>query len=273
MDVIIGSNIGFRYGNDAPVLEHADFVFKSGKTTAILGKNGCGKSTLAKLILALLPHHEGKLTVRDLDVNTQKGLAEVRKHCGIVFQNPDNQFVSPIIEDDIRFGLENHGVPEKDQPELIRKALAEAGLSGFEKRNISTLSGGQKQRAAFAGILAIGNDILIFDEATAMLDPEGKAELLSCLEDQKSSGKTVIIITQDPDDVLCADTILLMNGGMIKASGAPRDVLTDASLLSECGVRVPFPVRVYHDLLENGIRLPHCPLTRKELSEEICSLR
>ncbi len=269
---ICGSGIGFRYGKDSAVLKNAGFSIEKGKMTAILGKNGCGKSTLVKLITALLPVTEGSLLVRGKDVQTPEGLRTVREHCGIVFQNPDNQFVSPVIEDDIKFGLINHHIPESEHSQRISEALNTVDMSGFEKRNVTALSGGQKQRAAAAGILAIGSDILIFDEATSMLDPEGKAELLKCIEAQHRSGKTVVVITQNIRDIIHADLILLMAEGKIIADGSPREILTDPELLQKAGIRPPFPVQVFHDLEKDGIRLPFCPLTEEELSEAICFL-
>ena len=225
MEEISGSGIGFQYGNNTAVLKGADFTIEQGKMTAILGRNGCGKSTLARLITALLPLTEGTLTVHGADVRSPDSLKIIREHCGIVFQNPDNQFVSPVVEDDIKFGLVNHHIPESEHKSRIQEALEAVNLSGFEKRNITTLSGGQKQRAAAAGILSLGNDILIFDEASSMLDPDGKAELGKCIEEQRDSGKTVIIITQYIRDIIHADRILLMAEGRIIAAGSPREIL------------------------------------------------
>ena len=271
MAEINGSGVGFYYKNNNYVLRNADFTIEPGKMTAILGKNGCGKSTLVKLITALLPLSEGTITIHGKDIREAEGVRTVRKHCGIVFQNPDNQFVSPVIEDDIKFGLSNHQVPEPEQAGRIREALEAVDLSGFEKRSIHTLSGGQKQRAASAGILALRSDILIFDEAASMLDPEGKAELVKCIEKQRDLGKTIIVITQNITDIIHADRILLMAEGKIIAGGTPREILTDIGLLECAGLRAPFPVRVFDDLRNEGILLPFCPITPEELAEAVCS--
>ena len=270
--MINGEKITFQYKNGTQILKDLDLRIEAGKLTAILGKNGSGKSTLVRLITALLPMSDGELRVCGSAIRTEEGVKEVRRHCGIVFQNPDNQFVSPIVEEDIKFGLENHEVPEAEHESRIHDALSAAGLTGFEKRIISTLSGGQKQLTAAAGIFALHNNILIFDEASSMLDPEGKAVLMECIKAQCESGKTVILITQNIAEAAQADCILLMNDGHIAASGSPREVLTDLPLLEKAGIRPPLPVRIFYDLKRSGIELPFCPLTTEELAEEICSL-
>lgn len=272
MGQITGSNVAFHYQNDCSILENMSFSIRSGEMTAILGKNGCGKSTLIKLITALLPLSGGNITLDGMNISEKKGIREVRRRCGIVFQNPDNQFVSPVVEDDIRFGLDNHAVPESEQPERIRNSLEKVRLEGFENRNVATLSGGQKQRAAAAGVIALQNDILIFDEATSMLDPQGAADILSLIDSLRAEGKTIILVTQNIQDVITADRILLMADGCIIRSGTPREILTDPELLKKAGVQVPFAVRVWDDLRRRGIDLPRCPLTAKELAGEICSL-
>ena len=272
MTYISGSEVEYYYKKDSPVIENCDFSIERGKMTAILGKNGCGKSTLVKLITALLPLTAGKITFDDIDISTVEGIGMVRTHCGIVFQNPDNQFVSPIIADDIAFGLSNHQIPESEYTERISEALKKVDLSGFEKRSFSTLSGGQKQRAALAGVLAINNDILIFDEASSMLDPAGKDDLRQLIEKLRDQNKTIIIISQNIADVINADRIILMADHNILMTGTAHDVLTNYEMLEHAGVQIPFPVLVYRDLLQKGIRMDRCPLTDKEFAEEICKL-
>lgn len=272
MSTITGTRVGFQYRKNQYILENIDFSFKSGEFTAIIGKNGCGKSTLIKLITALLPLSSGCIKIDQFDIGTKEGINRLRNHCGIVFQNPDNQFVSPIVEDDIAFGLENHHIPAAEIPERIFAALSMTGLENYEKRNIASLSGGQKQRAAAAGILAINNEVLIFDEAASMLDPQGKNELLNCIEKLRSQGRTIIMITQNINDVITADKVYVMGNHRILKSGNVRDVLTDFDLLDEAGVQIPFPVRVFHDLNKKGIVLKQCPLTIDELAEELCGL-
>lgn len=271
MNIFTGKEVHFQYRKNRNIIDNLDFSIKEGTITAILGKNGCGKSTLIKLMTALLPLKNGTILVNGTDINTSAGSDFLRKHCGIVFQNPDNQFVSPVIADDIRFGLRNHKISISEYDIHIQKALAQVKLSGFENRLVSTLSGGQKQRAAAAGILAVENNILFFDEATSMLDPDGRMEMIQCIKNLKKNARTIIIITQNIDDVFIADEILLMSDQKILAAGSIREILTDYKLLSEAGIQIPFPVRVYHDLQNHGIHLPYCPLTNEELSETLCS--
>lgn len=272
MDCIIGSNIYFQYHKNQPILENINFSIPSGKITAILGKNGCGKSTLIKLIMGFLPLSNGKIIVNGFDITTKIGLFYLRKHCGIVFQNPDNQFVSPVLEDDIRFGLDNHKIPEPEHPYRVNCALKMVFLQGFEKRNTATLSGGQKQRAAAAGILALEDDILIFDEATSMLDPDGKVKMIRCIKNFRSENRTIIMITQNTEDTVDADYLLLMADHQIIARGTPKEILPDIDLLNKAGIQIPFPIQVFHDLKKRGFFLKDCPLTNHELAEAICSL-
>lgn len=271
MNTFVGSNLNFEYSKDNPVLENINFTIPSGKLTVILGQNGSGKSTLVRLIMGLLPINKGEIFINNTDITTTKGLYYLRKHSGIVFQNPDNQFVSPILEDDICFGLGNHKVPESEHAHRIQNALSKVYLQGFEKRNLSSLSGGQKQRAAIAGILALEDDILIFDESTSMLDPDGKDKMLQCLQDLRSSNSTIIMVTQKTEEAIDADYILLIAEHQIIAADTPKKILTDIDLLTKAGVKIPFPVRVYYDLKKNGIILDHCPLTNQGLTEAICN--
>ena len=273
MNIFTGKEVHYQYKNNQIIIDNLDFSIKEGSLTAILGKNGCGKSTLIKLMTALLPLKNGIIMANGTDINTSAGSEYLRKHCGIVFQNPDNQFVSPIISDDIRFGLKNHKISSSEYDDRIKMALEKVKLSGFENRLVSTLSGGQKQRAAAAGILAIENNILFFDEATSMLDPDGRMEMIQCIKNLKNNNCTIIIITQNIDDVFIADKVLLMSEHKILAAGSVREILTDYELLSKAGVQIPFPVRVYHDLKNQGIHLPFCPLTIDELSEAVCNWR
>lgn len=270
--MITVSNISFAYNNKKKIIEKINLSIEPGKITAILGKNGSGKSTLIRLILALLPINDGNIFIDDIDINSKDGIKQIRKQCGIVFQNPDNHFVSPIIEDDIKFGLTNHHIPETIQADRVKSALAEVGLTGYEKRNVSTLSGGQKQKAAAAGILAVDNNIIFFDEATSMLDPNGRKEFQLCIENLRNQNKTIVIVSQNIEDAILADIIYLISEHQIVRSGSAREILTDYETLKKAEIQIPFPVRVYHDLSEKGIKLKNCPLTNDELAEELCSL-
>lgn len=211
------------------------------------------------------------MTVAGIDASSEAEIWKLRRMAGMVFQNPDNQFVSSIVEEDVAFGLENYMVERERIPELVIKALAQVEMSGYEKRSPHTLSGGQKQRVALAGVLALDPDILIFDEATAMLDPDGRRDVLSMikrLHDEK--GKTVIMITHYIEESTIADRIVLMSNGRITAQGSPREVLKREDLLADTGLIPPIAVRAWLDLKRSGYELPDCPLNEGELVEMIC---
>ena len=195
----------------------------------------------------------------------------------MVFQNPDNQFVSSVLEEDIAFGLENAQVPEREVTSKVKAALELVGLEGYEKRSPSSLSGGQKQRAALAGVLALNPEILIFDEATSMLDPKGRREVLAEMKKLRDCGKTVVMITHDVEEAVLADQVILMgcpNGqkdtNTVLAQGSARIILTDCGLLKQAGIVPPMAVRMYEDLKLAGIELNRCPLTKEELAEALC---
>ena len=195
----------------------------------------------------------------------------------MVFQNPDNQFVSSVLEEDIAFGLENAQVPEREVTSKVKAALELVGLEGYEKRSPSSFSGGQKQRAALAGVLALNPEILIFDEATSMLDPKGRREVLAEMKKLRDCGKTVVMITHDVEEAALADRVILMgcpNGqkdtNTVLAQGSARIILTDCGLLKQAGILPPMAVRMYEDLKLVGIELNRCPLTKEELAEALC---
>lgn len=273
MNAISGSNIRFAYEFDGELsvaLDNIDITIERGKLTAVLGHNGCGKSTLAKHFNALLRLQQGELTVCGINAAKDEDIWLLRRLCGMVFQNPDNQFVSPVIEEDIAFGLENYEVPRDEIPERVEKALLRVDMEGFGKRNPQMLSGGQKQRIALAGVLALEPEVIIFDEVTAMLDPVGRKEVLNVLDQLREQGKTLVMITHYVDEAVMADCIMLMSHGKLIASGTPREILTDPALLQKAGLVPPVPVRLYYDLKEAGINLARCPLTHEEFVEEVC---
>ncbi len=275
MNIIKAEKINHSYiisGRRNRSLKDISFEIEKGEFVGIIGKNGCGKSTLAKHINALLPLQSGNLTVAKLSVNDKKSIIKIRKSCGMVFQNPDNQFVSSIVEEDIKFGLRNFNLMADD--EAVRKALSLVKLSGFEKRDISTLSGGQKQRAALAAILAIKPDIIILDEATSMLPPEGRKEIIEIIKSlHQSTNTTFIIITQYVEEVAEADRIIVMDSGKIIAGGLPAEILSNRELMQKAGLKPPFAVNVYYDLKAHGISLSECPLTNERLVDLLCRLK
>lgn len=277
MAIVQGKDIRFTYQFDAediPALDGVDITVKKENFVAILGHNGCGKSTLIKLFNALLPMQQGTLTVADIDTYDESALWQLRRSCGMVFQNPDNQFVSSIVEEDIAFGLENYQVPREEIPARVQKALRLVGMEGFEKRTLHSLSGGQKQRIALAGVLVLEPEVLIFDEATSMLDPEGRKEVLATMHRlNKEEGKTVIMISHYMEEALAADCVYLIHDGQMLAHGTPREMLTNPDLLARTGLVAPAPIRLYYDLQKAGVSLPFCPLTEEELVEELCQLQ
>ena len=278
--MIKGSRLGFSYfwdGESIPVFEQANIKLKEGEWTAILGCNGCGKSTLVRLMNGLLPLQNGNLSVNGINAGNPANKWELCRICGMVFQNPDNQFVSSVLEEDIAFGLENAQVPEREVTSKVKAALELVGLEGYEKRSPSSLSGGQKQRAALAGVLALNPEILIFDEATSMLDPKGRREVLAEMKKLRDCGKTVVMITHDVEEAVLADQVILMgrpNGqkdpNTVLAQGSVREILTDSRLLIQAGIVPPMAVRMYEDLKLAGIELNRCPLTKEELAEALC---
>ena len=252
-------------------LDEACITVRVGELVAVLGHNGCGKSTLVKHFNALLEVQKGELTVAGLDAKSEANVWKLRRKVGMVFQNPDNQFVSSVVAEDVAFGLENYGADSSEIPERVSAALALVGMAGFEKRSPHMLSGGQKQRVALAGVLAMDPDILVFDEATSMLDPDGRREVLSVIDRLHSEqGKTIVMITHYVEEAVFADRVYLMHDGRMLADGTPREMLTDLELLRRTGLTPPLPVRMYHDLKAAGFELPYCPLTNEELAEELC---
>ena len=255
-------NVSFRYENadDEPqlplTLKNIDLTINKGELVAVLGHNGSGKSTLAKLINAIHVPESGSVTVLGMDTSDEDLKYEIRKKVGMVFQNPDNQIVATIVEDDVAFGPENLGV----QPDEIRKRVDESlkAVEMYEMRQAEPhkLSGGQKQRVAIAGILAMHTDGIVFDEPTAMLDPRGRQAVMEAiLKINKEQGKTVVFITHFMDEAVRADRVIVVNGGEIMIDGTPREVFSDVKKLREVGLDVPQARELQSRLKEHGINL------------------
>lgn len=294
MNIIEAEGISYSYGFDGfaePALDGVCLAVEKGEFLAILGRNGSGKSTLIKHFNALLPLQEGRLTVAGIDAGDPRAVWRLRRLCGMVFQNPGSQFISTVLEEDIAFGLENYQTPAEEIPKKVKEALELAGLGGYEKRQPQTLSGGEKQRAALAGVLVLDPEILLFDEAAAMLDPLGRREVLEVIRRlHREEGKTIIMVTHYAEEAVYADTVCLMDRGKILARGPVREVFAHRELLDRAGLVPPVPVRLWHDLSEAGIlpgtseppglpgtpggRRKWCPLTGDELAdvltEELC---
>ncbi|MEA4854340.1 MAG: energy-coupling factor transporter ATPase [Christensenella sp.] len=255
-------------------LDGVSLTVEKGSFVAILGHNGSGKSTFAKHINVLLRAQEGTLFVVGMDANDEKNTWDIRSHAGMVFQNPDNQIVSTIVEEDVAFGPENLGVPREEIIRRVHESLKAVGMAGFEKRAPHMLSGGQKQRIAIAGVLAMHPDIIVFDEPTAMLDPKGRDEVMDSIRYlNREQGKTIVLITHYMEEAAEADRVFIMNSGKITDEGTPREVFSHKDKLAEAGLLPPLATQVYQELLEQGMDLGKCPVTLTELVEELCRLQ
>ena len=248
MSVIIEiKNLSFAYdeASQKKTLSQIDLTIEQGQWVALIGHNGSGKSTLAKLLDGLLTPTEGTITVAGLPLN-EENIWAIRDQIGMVFQNPDNQFVGADVEGDVAFGLENRGVPYEQMHQHVQEALEAVNMQAFAKHEPVRLSGGQKQRVAIAGVLAIRPQIVIFDESTSMLDPEGRAELVALMRRlNKEEGFTVISITHDIDEAALADRIIVLEQGKVIDDDTPENIFTRGNELSKVGLDVPYPCLLY----------------------------
>lgn len=251
------SHIDFRYyGSEVHSLTDVSLEIKEGEWVAIIGPNGSGKSTLAKIMNGLLVPAAGQVTIKDLTID-EETVWEARRSVGMVFQNPDNQFVGSTVEDDVAFGLENNGVPRREMISRIEEALAEVRMSEFKDKEPARLSGGQKQRVALASILALRPDIIILDEATSMLDPNGRQEVIAAIRKIKERfNLTVISITHDLDEASLADRILMMQGGRLVQDKKPEEIFLMGEQLVEQGLDVPFSQKLKDALAARGLDVP-----------------
>lgn len=266
-------NVSFTYENSkTQALKNIDFEVDAGQFVAIVGSNGSGKSTLAKLTDGLFVPTEGVVKVFDMDTKDDKTIFDIRKNVGMVFQNPDNQMIATIVEDDIAFGPENIGVPREEIRERIDWALKSVGMSDFKRATPFKLSGGQKQRIAIAGVLALKPQIMVLDEATAMLDPGGRREVMNVVSDLNQDGMTVIHITHYMEETLNADRIIVLDGGRIVMDGAPKDIFSRYKELDSYGLALPTVASIADILIENGLDIKRA-MTRDELVEELCRLK
>lgn len=271
MKAVKFTNVTFRYSDEENsfALKDINLSVNEGEFLAVLGHNGSGKSTLARLINGLLTADKGKVEVFSLAVEDEKNLYEVRKNVGIVFQNPDNQMVASIVEDDVAFGPENIGVPREEIGKRITYALDAVGMSEYRNATPSRLSGGQKQRIAIAGVLAIKPKIIILDESTAMLDPRGRKEVMDVvLKLNKEEGITVVAITHFMDEALLADRAIVMSGGKIVMNGKPVDIFSDKDDIETYNLTLPTVAYISEKLKEGGMDIP-MSLYPEDLAEEI----
>lgn len=259
-------------GSRVPVLKDVDLTIQKGSFVSVLGHNGSGKSTMAKLMNALLLPEGGKVLVSGIDTSQGELVWEIRRHVGMVFQNPDNQIVGATVEDDVAFGLENMGVEPEQMRQRIDEALASVGMEPYLLAQPHRLSGGQKQRVAIAGIMAMRPSVIILDEATAMLDPQGRQEVLQLVRRlNRDEGITIINITHFPEEAVYSGKVVVMNAGEVLMEGPPGDVFNQVERLKAVGLDVPFAVRLRHMLASKGIDLPFV-LHQEELVEHVCRL-
>ena len=262
-------NLTFRYqkNDERPALEDVSLKVYPGEWIAIIGHNGSGKSTLAKTINGLLAPESGKVQVGEYQL-TEEHLWSIRRMVGRVFQNPDNQFVGATVEDDVAFGLENQGIPREEMVIRVQEALKQVRMNEFATREPARLSGGQKQRVAIAGVVALRPDIIILDEATSMLDPEGRAEVIATIKKIKEENNlTVLSITHDIDEAANANRILVMRQGKLIDEGTPGKIFSAGPKLIELGLDLPFPERLKYSLQKRGIQVPEEYLTEEGMVE------
>lgn len=267
MEIIRAENLRHVYKTSAGekvALDGVNFSINEGEFIAIIGINGSGKSTLAKHFNALLMPSDGKIFVAGLDTSDKKNLWRVRENVGMVFQNPDNEIVAAVVEDDVAFGCENLGIEPDEIQRRVNFALDIVNMSAYKKFSPSKLSGGQKQRIAIAGVLAMQTKIIVFDEATAMLDPAGRREILDTVQRLHAQGLTIIYITHFMEETAVADKIFLMEDGKILKIGTPRQIFSDVKEIKRLGLDVPVAVELAERLRRRGLKFPKNILTDEE---------
>lgn len=272
MEQIEFKNVVFSYEEGLPVVNNLSFSIEKGKYTTLIGHNGSGKSTLAKLMLGLLPCDSGDIIIDGLKMS-EENIREIRNKIGMVFQNPDNQFIGSTVEDDIAFGLENNQVAQEEMEAIIKRFADHVGMSEYLHREPEKLSGGQKQRVAIAGVLAMTPDIIIFDEATSMLDPKGKREIKQLIKDIHNENKiTVISITHDIEEVVGSDYVYVLSEGNIAMQGLPSEVLVKSKELIDLSLDVPFAIKIQELFEEENIKLDK-DITMEGLVDNLCQLK
>lgn len=264
-------NVGFQYsGSEKTALKNISLSIQKGEVVAIVGHNGSGKSTLCKLFNALLLPAEGTVTVAGLDATKEENLLEIRRRVGMVFQNPDNQLVTTIVEEDVGFGPENLGVAPAEIRTRVDAALAEVEMSAYAEKASHALSGGQKQRVAIAGLLAMQPEVLVLDEATAMLDPRGREEVLSTVKKlNREHGMTVIMITQFMEEALGTDRVFVLSEGRLVMEGTPKEVFNERALLEQSRLDAPAFVKLRDDLLAAGLPIANEAMTCDDLADAL----
>lgn len=269
-------DVVYRYskeqGDDnlCPAIDHVSIEIKRGEYIAIAGSNGSGKSTFARCLNGLLLPTEGEILVDGMDTNDDDLIWDIRKKIGMVFQNPDNQIVSSMVEDEVAFGPENIGIENPELRKRVDNALKSVGMYEYRNREAHKLSGGQKQRIAIAGAVAMRPDCIVFDEPTAMLDPKGRNQVMKVIRELNDQGITIILITHFMEEVAEADRVLVMKSGKLLADSVPEDVFADTNLIESAGLEIPAAVLLRNELIENGISLSHEVINKDDLVDALC---
>ena len=271
MSIISFENVHYTYpSDDMESLCGIDLAIEKGQFTAVLGHNGSGKSTLAKHMNAILVPDEGRVLINGIDTADEERVLDVRRCVGMVFQNPDNQIVANVVEDDVAFAPENLGVPPQEIRRRVDAALTQVGMYELREQAPHLLSGGQKQRVAIAGVIAMEPEIIVLDEPTAMLDPQGRQEVISTVTRLcREKGMTVVLITHHMDECIGADRLIVMSNGSIIADGTPGAVFSDVALMEREGLSVPETVRLMYELNSQGFALPLDALSPDECAKRI----
>lgn len=282
MNIVKIKDLVFEYirrGDDGEVIEivkainNVNLDVKKGDFIAILGHNGSGKSSLAKHLNAILMPTEGAVYIKNLNTNDENNILKIRQTAGMVFQNPDNQIIANIVEEDVGFGPENLGVKTEEIWERVANSLEKVGMTAYREHSPNKLSGGQKQRIAIAGILAMKPECIVLDEPTAMLDPVGRKDVIETIKElNKKEGITIILITHHMNEVIDADKVFVMDKGEVVMQGTPREIFFDVEKVKSYGLDVPEATELAYQLRKEGIPLSQNILTQNELVNELCQL-
>lgn len=280
MGIIKAAKLAFdylRYDEDGNVeatqraVDGVDLDIQAGEFVAVLGHNGSGKSTFAKHINALLLPTEGTIWIDGIDTSKESELWKVRQKAGMVFQNPDNQIIGTVVEEDVGFGPENMGVPTEDIWKRVNESLEKTGMTAYRHHSPNKLSGGQKQRVAIAGVMAMRPKCIVLDEPTAMLDPNGRKEVLAAVHQlNKQENVTVVLITHYMEEVIDADHVIVMDGGHVVMEGTPREIFSQVETLKKYRLDVPQVTLLAHELKQSGVDIPDGILTTEELVNALC---
>ena len=272
-EIIVLKDVCYQYEDAArQAVDHVSLTVRRGEMTAVLGRNGSGKSTLVKLINGLLLPDSGTVLTDGMDTQDESKIWDIRQRAGMVFQNPDNQLVATVVREDVAFGLENTGVPSAEMPSRIDAALKAVNMTDFAERAPHLLSGGQKQRVAIAGILAMRPDIMLFDEATAMLDPRGRKEVFNTVKELNREGMTVVWITHFMEEAAQCESVHIMHDGAVVLSGTPQEVFADRKRLEPWRLDVPPMAALAQRLRAAGVGLPEGILSIEDMTREVKAL-